>query len=76
MIQTREFCDRCGKEVNSLPLSRGLIRIFVRKQTVKLFFPQEIGFHEEPHEICLGCLRSLNEWFDSGKDGEDGKDQP
>lgn len=74
MVETREFCDRCGKEVTKGILGRGLMRFVVKKQKVKLFFAQGVGFTELPHEICLDCLRSLNEWYDSGKDGEHGKE--
>ena len=63
MIITKEYCDRCGKEVKSGPLDQKLFPIICRSGKAYIRFRQKLAFTEETKMVCEECLKDFHAWW-------------
>ena len=65
MTVTKEFCDRCGKEVKNEALEMKLFPIILKEPKAYLRFRSKIDWSETTKMICEDCLRELIEWWEN-----------
>lgn len=78
IITERCICDRCGKEYITNPFWQGfpIIKIQQRScirityKTMRATDDNRGWTRQVTKELCEDCMRSLNEWFAKGKEGE------
>lgn len=76
IVTERYICDRCGKDYDTKPIWPGFLTVKIQKRsciriTYKTLRASDDGIDwsgQETKELCVDCLRSLNEWFAKGKE--------
>ena len=63
MIITREYCDRCGKEVESSPLERKLVPIICRTVKYRICFSDRSDTIEKTRMVCDDCIKEFRNWW-------------
>lgn len=65
---TKKFCDRCGKEINSVVY---VLRNREYYRRILYFISDKDSRFEVEHEICEECQNDLYKWWAEG--GSNGK---
>ena len=62
---TKEYCDRCGREVtNNKPLSQNLYKLVCRTPKYGfLHFRERSEFYEKTELVCEDCLKEFLVWW-------------
>ena len=63
MTITKEYCDRCGKEVESGPLDQKLFTIIWKSPKHYICFRDHMSFRETAKMVCEDCLKELWVWW-------------
>lgn len=63
MTVTKEYCDRCGEEVKSEPLSYKLFPIRHYSQKNYIRFSKRLNYTEQTYMVCEKCLRDFWKWW-------------
>jgi DNA-directed RNA polymerase subunit RPC12/RpoP len=67
MIITKEYCDRCGKEVKSGPLDAKLFYIKCKSQRSFIYFRDNLAYSETLKEVCENCISEFWDWWKQGE---------
>lgn len=67
MIIAKEYCDRCGKEVNSEPLNMKLFPIICKSARNYFRFRDNPVYAEKTRMVCEDCLNEFMNWWNSGR---------
>ena len=62
---TKEYCDRCGKEIKT-GSGRRLYPIVTLKPKSYIRFREEIDYTETNHMVCADCLNQFKAWWKQG----------
>ena len=63
MTITKEYCDRCGKEVESGPLDHKLFSIICRSPRYHIRFRDNFDYSETTKMICENCMKDFWKWW-------------
>lgn len=63
MTITKEYCDRCGKEVESEPLRMALFPIICRSPKCYIRFRERLDYTEKTKMVCEKCLEEFWTWW-------------
>ena len=63
MTITKEYCDRCGKEVESGPLDQKLFAIMCRSPQYHIRFRDKFGYSETTKMVCENCMKEFWKWW-------------
>lgn len=63
MIITREYCDRCGKEVERDPLDRKMFPIICRTVKHGICFSDRVDTIETTKMVCDDCIKEFRNWW-------------
>lgn len=63
MTITKEYCDRCGKEVKSNPVSPRLFPIICKSPKGYIRFRESPTYSESNHVVCKECLEDFWAWW-------------
>ena len=64
MTITKEYCDRCGKQVDSEPLNCKLLPIICRSPKRYIRFRDKPGYIETTHMVCEDCMNGFIKWWE------------
>ncbi len=70
MTITKEYCDRCGKEVKSGPLDRALFPIICKSPKYHIRFSENYDYCERSRMICKECMKDYWDWWKKGAKSE------
>lgn len=67
MKVTKEYCDKCGKEVKGRPWVQKLFPIICKSPRHYLCFRDNLVYSETTKEICEECYKEFLKWWNHEK---------
>jgi len=65
MQVTKEYCDKCGKEIDNGPLENRSFPIIYGRQKGLIRFRDRVNYIETTKTVCEKCLKQFLEWWNS-----------